>query len=59
MGIIIEIDGIRHRQVADGPGFTYCEATKCSLYEICQNSSGCICNINNEQGELLHYEKEE
>ena len=59
MKIILEIDGVRHRQVADDPDTSaYCIEDRCSLYQFCQESSVCPCCINDRGGRYFHYEKE-
>lgn len=64
--VIIEVDGVRHKQVFDEPhedANYYCEMGRCSLFGLCQKSGTDPCRINDNTntcgGVFLHYEKEE
>ena len=60
--LVIEVDGVRHKQVADDPikpSTYYCTKEGCSLYELCQDSSTTPCCINDPGATYWHYEKED
>lgn len=60
--LVIEVDGVRHKQVADDPTKPtsyYCGKEGCSLYELCYDSSTIPCSINDQGVPHWHYEKED
>lgn len=60
--LVIEVDGVRHKQVADDPTKPtsyYCGKGGCSLYELCHDSSVTPCFINDQGVTYWHYEKED